>query len=155
MAKGLAHIVDRQGRDACAGQRLHFHTGLVMHLDPAADHGLEIVIERNLDLAAFDTKKDKRVAKKIQAKIDAAASSFEKAFKAFQDAKNIDNEGSYSLYVLNKEGLISLSKLELTLDLLENEISNEISNNLAPVSSSFSHKLSDFICNTSLFKSEQ
>lgn len=64
------------------------------------------------DLEALDLEADKKLAEKVQEKLDLATSAFEKAFLALQEARKTADEGGIDIHSLQCERLISSNKLE-------------------------------------------
>jgi hypothetical protein len=55
MGEGFAHVINGERRNARAGERFHFDTGLVMHAHGAANHrGIALQIDR--DVAVFQSQ---------------------------------------------------------------------------------------------------
>src|SRR5688572_12325861 len=55
MRQRFAHVVNGERRDARPGERFHFHAGLVMNGDGAADHRI-IAFHVDHEIALLDTQ---------------------------------------------------------------------------------------------------
>ena len=67
-------------------------------------------------LSAVDPAQDKKAAAEIQKRLDEAATNFELAFLAFQEAQEIAASYTIQIHQLKDAGLLSIKGLEDVLD---------------------------------------